>query len=425
MKQKGTGVIVAEYLVMDDATAKLFVLGLDTMGTELKFSHKVEAAARGALESAEKVLDKYKLGWAARWIANGLALFGAFSAPLYFLWALATVYVYAMGWFAPEGWWLAPETITGQVLYILGASISSLFWVLPWYAADALTKILGAWVGKIGSFGHTARSIGALLFGFGGILSLVKIVMWLLDWDSPMVDVTMGIAFLAVLGYDRQVARWTDSESIKHLSETVAHNQAIALSALFSVAIALAALVGYVETARDGTVFRLVIATETVNGTPVHYIPLPNGNVYRPEEILGRTVAEQVVKVASGTPESDFVCLTSGTSVDVPKHAEKVVSDGCPKGTAGYALREQPFGLGWGVQSHASLPELVADDKADDAALKAAVQAPAAQLTATATPVPPAVIAPEANPVEVDQANADAAPSKPRVNRADLPEMFQ
>lgn len=396
---------------MDDDVAKEFVLGLDTIGTELKFSNKMEEAAHGAWE-------QFKHAWEhGEGFAKVLAFGVLVPTILYFLAAFAIVYAYfVVGWFG------------NQPVVLLGSSIAAFLWVIPWHGAESLNRLMAGVLASVGSFAQTARAIATLMPGFAMVMVLVRILEWLVlgQSGSMQVSVAMLAAFVGILAYDRQVARWTESEAIRHFSEKVAENQAWALSLSLVVLSLMGLGAAYVEQVRATTMFRLVVETADVNGTPVHYIPLPNGNVYRPEEILGRTVAEQVVKAAAGTAvPNDYVCLTPGTSVDVPKHAEKVVSDGCPPGAVGYALREQPFGMGWGVQSHASLAELVAADKADDAALKAAVQAPAASLTSTAAPVSPAVTMPEANPVEADQANADAAPSKPRVNRADLPEMFQ
>lgn len=383
------------WVEMDEAAAKEFVIGLDSIGTELTFSNK-------ATEAAHHVLAQFRHAWehGSGWAK--LAAFGVLAAPLaYVLWGTVTlaVYVWAGLGSEPEG---HPFLNTGMLLL---SYFSAVLWLSVWYGAEGLSKAFGGFihphVDEHGNtaWSQTARSIAALL----GALMLVALVILggghlvgLADTGSIRLMVLPAM-FAAVVAYDRIGSRWHDSEGIHHLLESLSHGNIRTLSV---VAALLAALgIGpllYAEYAGATTQFRLQVAArditvqapkaggkagETEDTTvTVAYIPTPSGGAFRVEDVLGAVMASSAT--------SGPVCVPKGTSIDLPGHTEKEEAGGCATGEVGFSVRRNPFGwrFGSGPREYATLESLYFDQEREKAEMQ---KVSAAQ----ATPVAPAVAA--------------------------------
>jgi len=411
-----------QFVEMDEMTAKEFVIGLDSIGTELKFSNRADEAAHNAWE---KVKHAWEHGGPAAW---GLAALALILPVGYFLSAVPIAGIYGAGLF---GWWKNQHLNIG--LTGVGA-ILALLWFIPWYTVTGLKGVFGGiFQPNVDTHGsptltNTARAVTAFLFGLGVTAILIADVGIMFNFSTYVIRfIVIPVIALAIIAYNRIGASNQESQAVRALMEQLSLGNIKTLSAVSAVLVVIAVgPLAYIEYVASNTMFRLAVEKTDIDGTSVFYVPTPDGRVFRIEDLFGQLKANEIE--TSMTGDRMELCLPLGTVVDLPGYTEKTV-EGCKDGEVGYAIRTNPLGMKiGGASSYDSLESLAAAEKASDKAPAQTVRAaapepPKAMPVATAQPAPEPTQATRPLPRKKTTA-ATARTEKPR-SKSKVPDMFK
>jgi hypothetical protein len=373
---------------MDDSTAKEFVLGLDSIGTELKFSNKVEETAHNAWATF-----KHEIAHASGWDKAAACAVLAIPA-IYVLSAVPIIVVYGAGIF---GWW---QNQTWNVGLTLAGALLALLWLIPWYSMEGIGRFFGGFFHvhadehDTPTLANTARNITALLFGIGVTAILVSDLGLAFGFGTFYIRFALISAIvLALIGYDRIGARWGhDSEEIHHLLERLSLNNIRTLAAVATVlAVIGIGPLAYLQYVESSTKFALAVEKGAVDGNDVYFVPTPDGRLFRPADIFGLQAAAKIEeKMKTDDADRSVICLADGTDIDVPGYTEKwageCVLSGEDKGGQ-LAIRANPFGwrFGGSAMAYDTLEALYLASRREEQELKAVLES---ELASTPGPLP-------------------------------------